>query len=83
MNTASDAQSHLLNKNADTNSTSGLLSDLGVNGWVQHKILMPGSCVLEAPLSTHRVRGIGDRRLTLNFSSSTAIGLVCEGILHE
>lgn len=63
-------------------STSGLISDVEISGWVQHEILMPVSWVLEAPLSPHRVRGIRDKRLTLNFSNSTATGLVFEGILH-
>lgn len=63
VNTASDAQSHLLNRKADMKSASGLISDLKINGWVQHKILMSGIWVLQPPLSPHRVRGIGDRRL--------------------
>lgn len=63
-------------------SASGLISDLKINGWVQHKILMSRIWVLQPPLSPHRVRGIWGRRLTLDFSSSTDIDLVCDGILH-
>lgn len=37
---------------------------------------------LRPSLRPHRVRGVEDKRLTLNFSSSPAIGLLYEGILH-
>lgn len=46
VNTASDAQSHLLNKKADMNSASGVISDLEINDWVHHKVLIPESWVL-------------------------------------
>lgn len=68
MNNASDAQSHLLNKKSDMKSALGLISDLETNDCVQEKILMSESWVLEPPLSPHRVRGRGDRKL-LQFHS--------------
>lgn len=82
MNTASLAHSHFLNKKADVKSASGLFPDLEIKGWVRHKMLMPGNWGLVPPLSPHRVRGLGDRRLTLDSSSPTAVGLGCEGLLH-